>query len=937
MFAEQNIYHSILDNLHLHVAVLDNRGAIIYTNRAWEDFARENGMEENAQCIGVNYLEICRQAQGAKEAKMARDVAAALQEMLEEKRETFALEYPCHSPVTERWFVLYAARVQEPGPASIILYHENVTRARQAENISRQEQENLKRFRLALDASADDIYLIDYETMRFIDVNETACRNMGYQCQELLAMGPQDIKPYVTEEELKKRFYSILSGNSSLQVIETEHQRKDGTRFPVEVHLRPVELNGRQLMVASVRDITLRKQIEEELQRSEQAKEIILSSMTERVVYHDPEMKIRWANRAAGSFYGVSPGQARGKRCFDLLQRSWDECEACPVKLAIETGEVQEATRSFLEGNTFLIRAYPVINAAGTLEGVVEVTMDVTDRVKYEQELAQARDRAQASDRAKTQFVANMSHEIRTPMNVIMGMTDLVLATGLLPEQREFMEMIKASSESLLNLINDILDISRIEEGKLELEQLSFDLVETVEKTIAFLSLPAHEKGLDLSYSIDRDLPANLLGDPFRLRQVLVNLVGNAIKFTEEGYVKLSISRAAMPTESGKNKQGQVNLHFSIADTGTGIPRDSLDLLFKSFTQIDGTMSRTHEGAGLGLAISKNLVQMMGGQIWVDSQPGHGSIFHFTAVFEEAEAPQAAQGEPETAAVSGPGQQGIQCQRSGGFSISEQLLNILLVEDKPMNRKLARVLLEKKGWKVTEAADGKEAVSVITLSPGRFDLILMDVQMPEMDGLEATRLIREQEQQEKKRTPVIAMTAHALKGDRERFLEAGMDNYISKPIQAEDLYSSVARVTGKVAQQEIGSCADENEANPGKEQPALPEDLDRMLNQVAGDTSLLEELFTLFLEDSRQDIPLLKKSVEQKDPEEIVRLAHGLKGELGNLGVRKAAELARQMEKQAKEGDLENITGTIGQLEQEIQFLKHFFSRPDWKEQIQDG
>ena len=645
-------------------------------------------------------------------------------------------------------------------------------------------------------------------------------------------------------------------------------------------------------------------------------------------------------------------------------------------------------------------------------------------------ELEVSRHQAVEATLAKGEFLANMSHEIRTPLTAIIGMTDLALGTRLTAEQRGYLETVKASSDSLLTIVNDVLDFSKIEARRLELEHVAFGLRDTVEDALRLMALRAEEKKLELAGHIDRAAPDALVGDPGRLRQVIVNLVGNAIKFTQRGEVVLNASVVSSTDD-------RVQLRVSVRDTGIGVPPELHRTIFAAFAQADSSTTRRYGGTGLGLAISAQLVQMMGGEIGLESEVGRGSTFHFTAEFERA-AGVSREPTGDAAAIHGlrvlviddnatnrfiigemlgswhmrvdavaGGAAGLealaqahethhpfavvvvdgQMPEMDGFEVArrirsdrrfdgvriimltsmgrpgdvtrsrktgvaayltkpvkhsdlldaivtlfgaagaerapaprsrgpERKLRILLAEDNAVNRRLVRSIMRKRGHELLAVEDGRRAVRAVTRAKRPYDLVLMDVQMPEMGGIEATAAIRQHERTAGGHVPIVAMTAHAMSGDREHCLRAGMDGYLSKPVRADELIDTVERhaAAGRNPDAATGSAAAPVAASEGLE-------LEVALTHVNGDRRLLREIARLFLADSPRTLATLRRAVRAGDAAGTRAAAHALKGSIAIFGAPQAAAHAMELQRMGDTGDLAAAPSALLALESHVAAL----------------
>jgi PAS domain S-box-containing protein len=549
---------------------------------------------------------------------------------------------------------------------------------------------------------------------------------------------------------------------------------RDGREFKIELTLAAQNRDGRQSFVAFVREMSPRQRALDAVGWDAERFRAILDQFEDGCFVVDIRGNFLFVNDAFCRIFGMTRDEVLGQHFFSVMTTNHAR-RAETIAVYREVLRTGEAVKSYEYEVSLRNQAVKFVEQSVSLErdsqgrpiGFLGIIRDSTARKLAEDELEQAKEAAEAANRAKSEFLANMSHEIRTPMNGIMGMTALALDTQLTPFQADCLETITRQAETLLRIINDVLDFSKIESRKIEIESAAFSLAEIVDAVVKPLDMTAREKGIVFTQQIAEDVPPRLLGDAVRLEQVLTNLLANAIKFTERGRVTLDVRVESSNADVAR-------LHFRVADTGIGIPADKLETIFQPFQQADGSTTRRFGGTGLGLTISATLVELMGGRLWVESEPGVGSTFHFTAAFPIP----LSRVDPERRKLPRP-----------PVAPSPSSARVLVAEDNLINQRIAQSLLTKRGHTVTVVNNGREALDA--LERQAFDVVLMDVQMPDMDGFEATAAIRERERGTGSRVRIVAMTAHAMQGDRERCLAAGMDDYLSKPIDQDRLFGLV--------------------------------------------------------------------------------------------------------------------------------------------------
>jgi PAS domain S-box-containing protein len=637
---------------------------------------------------------------------------------------------------------------------------------------------------------------------------------------------------------------------------------------------------------------------------------LVASNTDHSVVITDRNGLIEWVNDGFSRITGYEPLDVVGKKPGELLQGAQTDPQTVErIRAGLRSGNsfTEEILNYHKDGHSYWIamNIFPVRDQHGNVVRYMAIQNDVTNHLQVEEDLHTAKDAAEKANRAKSELLANMSHEIRTPMNAVIGMTDLLFDTKLDSEQLEYLSIVKESAHSLLRLLDDVLDFSKIEAGKLELEAVTFNLRDALAATIKPFAPRAGERGLDLSWEVAPNVPQRVVGDPQRWRQVLTNLVGNAVKFTLAGHVVVRLELASQSNDA-------IQIRGLVRDTGIGIPAEKLEHIFESFSQADSSTTRRFGGSGLGLTITAQLVAMMGGRVWVESCEGTGSTFVFTTTF----APALADGDP-----AGNVAQHLAAQSSGDRPAPTRRLTVLVAEDIPANQKLVQRILEKRGHQAVLASDGREALELFRQQP--FDAVLMDVQMPEQDGLRTATAIRELEQGSGRRTPIIAVTAHALPVDRDACLASGMDAYLAKPLDARGLVAVVEGLVGiSFAPQEAPA---ERPSAPATAQPAAHPtakfDFPTALARMEDDLELFAQLSQFFLEDGPALLGDIERACKDEDPRLLERAAHNLKGLVRNFEAREASQLAERLESLGRKGKTTGGDAVCQQLSSEVERL----------------
>ncbi len=946
----------------------------------------------------------------------------------------------------------------------------DINERKRVEEALRESEEKLT---TVFQTSPDCIALVKVGDNKFIDVNDAFVKLNGYSREEVIGHTATEVNIWANTDE-RDRILKIMKETGSVHNEKCNLRSKTGEIRIGLFSAKVVIIRGEPYSIAVTIDITEQTRVEQALKESEEKFSVTFRSSPEMIavtnlktgkyievndsfisvtgysreelvghdlgeinMFVDPHDAEKMANivQEKGGIknlefsFRMKSGEIRVWLCSsESTVINGDPCSIAVATDITERKKIEDELHKYKEYLEELVslRTQELENSNSKLE------QELTERRRIEEELQDAIKRADAANKAKSEFLARMSHEIRTPIHGVMGTLDLLCDTKLELEQQQYVNMSKTSAENLLNVINDILDFSKIEAGKLEIDYKEFELNGMLEDTLEAIAVSAHRKGLEIILQISRDVPSNLLGDATRLRQIIINLLGNAVKFTEQGEILLRV-------ENESNNENEVELHFSVKDTGIGIPKEKGEILFQPFEQVDGSNQRKYGGTGLGLSISKQLVSLMGGRIWFKSWEREGSVFHFTAKFKKQASSKPienTQGIPMelrgtslmliddnatyrsilkdvltdwgfrvTEMNSGhaaikeledgtgtsrkyriilldkemPEMNGLDTakriiqnirqdtsivmmlpsdnissdftacqelgisnlivkpikkselivtilkalgqetkgQKSGGkVASADSLTNImprkiLVAEDNPTSQLIAKKILEKVGHTVQIAGTGIEVIRM--LKEGKFDIILMDVEMPEMSGIEATRLIRKEENISKQHIPIVAMTAYAMKEDRQKCLDAGMDTYISKPVNIDELQKII---------KEFSSTNDNLS-------PVV--DIEAAYKFVGGHKEILEEVVHVFLdEDYLEQLQKLKEGIAKPDAEAVKQAAHSIKGAVRSLGGKTPGDTAFKLEEMGRNNNLAGAEQILEQLKREISQFSDFYKKFDW-------
>jgi PAS domain S-box-containing protein len=785
----------------------------------------------------------------------------------------------------------------------------------QLEDAERRAEEQHARFAAFMDHLPNVAFMKD-ATGRTTYINRRHQEAFGIAPAELLGRRDDDWLPLDVSDKTMAADRQVLSSGRP-SVTPEEIPTTEGLRHWLTFKFPVPTANGDRLLGGVAVDITEQKRIEQQLQEISALQRAILDSANLSIISTEPDGTIRTFNASSERLLGYRAEEVVGKQTpgifhlRDEVERHAEELSrklgfrvepgVHSIRWGVENAECVEREWTFVrkDGSTFpaALSLTALRDDSGEVTGYVGVMRDVLAQHEAETAMRTAKEAAESANRAKSQFVANMSHEVRTPLNGILGVTAMLLETSLKPDQRQLAEIIQSSGEGLLSIVNDVLDFSKIEAGRIELEEIDFSLSELLASVVDLNSARASAKCLTVESDLEAGLPSHLHGDPLRLRQVLNNLIGNAIKFSERGRVHLSAR--ILPAQTGC-----VKLRFAITDTGIGIPIETQAHIFEPFTQAELSTTRRFGGTGLGLSICRQLVELMGGEIGLESEPNQGATFWFTAEF----GPALARSLPPRFADRGE---------------IEPLpkLRVLLAEDSSINRLVATHQLQKLGCNVETVENGQQAVDAA--AAGHYDAIFMDCQMPVMDGYAATTEIRRMEGENGGHTRIIALTANAMSGERERCLAIGMDDYLSKPFKMADLRAALASNARKPEAQ-----ADAHHSNLA---PLDHDTLEALRDECRADGGdLFGEYVAMFEADAEDALAEFSAAEATENLDRLTRAAHRLRGCAANFGAARLMRFCAQIEKRALSEDFHEARAVLPLLREELTRVRTALSHEEF-------
>lgn len=866
---EKSKYGSIFDNNHTPMLIIDsetgeirdgNLAACNYYGYIWDKLPRLN----------ISDINILNQQQIHEEMEKAQS----------EDRKYFRFKHKLSNGEIKDVEV-YSGPITVNGESLLFSIIHDVEDKREMERRIRLQESY---FESLYENSPEGIAMLDND-YRIININESFERIFQYGIDEIRH---RSITEVICEEKFydESTYFKDSINRGEFVRKETIRRRKDGTIVDISFLGYPIILNGEQLGVYGIySDLSKIKEEKKEQEKRIQMYIRILrntiDSIPDIISVFRPDFTVEFINEAGCKYFHVSMEKNEGMNWNDIIRSKFYDDDHYASK-SIETKSTYSIESWFSDRDQYFDwRCDPIFDADGELILIVERIRDITEKRKYEEQLKEAKLRAEETSRFKTQFIANMTHEIRTPVNGIVGIIELLEDTQLSEEQKEYFQLLKYSTNRLSSIINDVLDISKIEAGKLELRNVRFNIKKLLNSVARYYKIQAGRKGLDLNYTIQSDIPDFLLGDPDKLNQILFNLLSNAVKFTETGHIDIDVM---MVTKDVNN----ASIRFSISDTGIGIPKEKAGKIFEDFYQLETVKNRKYGGTGLGLSISRKLVKLMGSDIIVRSEFEKGSTLYFEIKFRIP---------------------ALQDNSTANGENDEKLsprvhpaLNILVVEDEIVNQKILKSLLEKNKCNVTVAENGEEALKI--LEKRLFDVIFMDIYMPEMNGYEAAKLIRKREALTGRNTPIIAITA-AVQEDREKYLEAGIDDCIAKPAGSDQIYSVIARVL-------------KNKNNSSMVC------LKSLIDRFEGDHELLNDIIdeVVSSEYEKEFFGGLEAYIRDKDFEKLNRHIHKFKGSISHFQADSINKALSDMKECCKNHDLSQIEKQLEKLKLEYTRLR---------------